>query len=73
MVKMGDVEKTKTIRNKYLVRVFINHDSLVKHAAYYQSVVDKTQYELMLKNTGPQVFFGIAKDKFFEARDKCCL
>jgi cell division protease FtsH len=63
MVKMGDVEKTKTIRNKYLVRVYINKDSLVKHAAYYEAILDKTQYQLMLKNTGPQVFFGIAKDK----------
>ncbi len=63
MVKMGDVEKTKTIRNKYLVRVYINKDSLVKHAAYYETILDKAQYQLMLKNTGPQVFFGIAKDK----------
>ena len=63
MVKMGDVEKTKTIRNKYLVRVFLNKDSLKNHAAFYQNMLDKTQYDLMLKNTGPQLFFGIAKDK----------
>ena len=34
MLKQGDVEKIKTIRNKKLVRVFINKDSMIKKADF---------------------------------------
>ena len=63
MVKMGDVEKTKTIRNKNLVRVFLYLDSVKQHAAFYQESLGKPQYDLMLKNTSAQLYFGVAKDK----------
>ena len=64
MVKLGDVEKTKTIRNKSIVRVFLYADSLKSHAAFYQETLGKPLYDVMMKNTGgPQLFFGIAKDK----------
>src|SRR2546430_8690112 len=35
MVKHGDVDLVKTIRNKKLVRIFLNHDSLVKKSDLY--------------------------------------
>ena len=64
MVKMGYVEKTKTVLNKNIVRVFIYKDSLTKHADFFRAIVpEKNQYEVMLKNTDAQLFFGIAKDK----------
>jgi AFG3 family protein len=64
MVKMGDVEKTKTIRNKNIVRVFLYKDSIMRHAPFYREIFpDKQQYDAMLKNNGPQLYFGVAKDK----------
>ncbi len=64
MVKLGDVEKTKTIRNKNIVRVFLYKDSISKHEAFYKNILtDKSQYDALLKNTGSQMYFGIAKDK----------
>ena len=38
MVKLGDVEKTKTVLNKYIVRVFLNKDSIAKHADFYKQI-----------------------------------
>ncbi|MES2850409.1 MAG: ATP-dependent zinc metalloprotease FtsH [Bacteroidota bacterium] len=64
MVKMGDVEKTKTVPNKSIVRVFLNKDSIIKHADYYKRILtEKNQYEQISKNTGAQLYFGISKDK----------
>jgi len=63
MVLKGDVEKTKTILNKSIVRVFLYKDSVEKHISYYQSFFDKTQLDLIRKNAGPQLYFGIGKDK----------
>ncbi|MEJ7588651.1 MAG: ATP-dependent metallopeptidase FtsH/Yme1/Tma family protein, partial [Ferruginibacter sp.] len=34
MVKNGDIEKIKTIRNKKIVRVYVKKDSLVKRQYY---------------------------------------
>ena len=64
MVRQGDVEKIKTIRNKKLTRVFINSDSLIKRADYYRQVFGK-DYDLVLKTTAPQVYFSIIDDKTF--------
>jgi AFG3 family protein len=64
MVKMGHVEKTKTIINKNIVRVFINKDSMKAYAPYYTAIAkEKGQYDMLLKNNGPQFYFGIGKDK----------
>ncbi len=64
MVKMGDVEKTKTIRNKSIVRVYLNHDSVIKHSDYYQRIIpERNQYDALVKNTSAQLYFGISKDK----------
>jgi cell division protease FtsH len=64
MVRMGDVEKTKTIRNKSIVRVFLYKDSVVKHEAFYRHILtEKNQYEVLTKNTSAQLYFGVSKDK----------
>ncbi len=65
MVKMGDVEKIKTVRNKKIVRVFLNKDALQKNAAYYQKIFDKQQLDLAAKVPAPQLFFNIVEDKTF--------
>ncbi len=69
MVKQGDVEKIKTIRNKKLVRIFLNKDSLVKKAAYYKTLLndkeDPKKYDDAVKTTAPQLFFSIIDDKTF--------
>jgi cell division protease FtsH len=71
MLKQGDVDEIKTIRNKKLVRVFINVDSLKnKSALYNQLLNDKLnpkKYEEAKKITvpNPQVYFSIIDDKTF--------
>ena len=69
MVKQGDVEKMKTIRNKKLVRVFLYKDSLTNKAAYYRSLLndkeDEKKYDGALKVNPPQLYFSIIDDKTF--------
>ncbi|MEO6722308.1 MAG: ATP-dependent zinc metalloprotease FtsH, partial [Ferruginibacter sp.] len=64
LVKQGDVKEIKTIRNKKIVRVFLNKDSLQQKQAYYQALLGKN-YELALKSTEPQLYFSIVDDKTF--------
>ncbi len=69
MVKQGDVEKMKTIRNKKIVRVFIQADSLKNKAASYEKMLntkeDNRKYELAKKADQPQLFFSIVDDAVF--------
>ena len=69
MVKMGDVEKIKTIRNKKIVRVFINKDSLTNKPAQYKAWLtekpDDKKYETAQKADKPQLYFSIVDDKTF--------
>ncbi|MEP7166211.1 MAG: ATP-dependent zinc metalloprotease FtsH [Ferruginibacter sp.] len=69
MVKQGDVEKIRTIRNKKLVRIFLNKDSLIKKAAFYRAILndkeDEKKYEAAVKLAEPQLFFSIIDDKTF--------
>lgn len=69
MVKQGDVEQIKTIRNKKIVRVFINADSLKKKAAIYKQWLntkdEEKQYEATVKSGKPQLYFSIVDDKTF--------
>ena len=69
MVKQGDVEKVKTIRNKKLVRIFLSKDSLTNKAAIYKSWLndkaDDKKYEAALKADKPQLYFSIVDDKTF--------
>jgi len=67
MVKQGDVEKIKTIRNKKIVRVFLKKGVLDGKQAYYRDILDK-QYETATKMPAPQLFFSIVDDKTFAAQ-----
>ena len=64
MIRQGDVDKIKTIRNKKLVRVFVNKDSLTTKADYYRKVLGK-DYEAGVKMPQPQLYFSIVDDKTF--------
>ena len=61
MVMHGDVEKIKTIRNKKLVRVFINKDSLTNKAPLYRHLLndkeDDKKYDAAAKLNQPQLYF----------------
>jgi len=71
MVLQGDVAKMKTIRNKKIVRVFINKDSLNAKAGFYKQMLnvkpDDKNYEaaVAVKEDQPQLFFSIVDDKTF--------
>ena len=64
LVKQGDVESIKTIRNKKIVRVFIKKDSLDKKSDAYKNLMGK-QYDIISKAVGPQLFFPIVDEKTF--------
>ncbi len=70
MVKTGDVEKIKTIRNKKIVRVFLVKNALEKNAAFYEKALDKLQYDNAKKVPAdqPQLFFSIIEDKTFASQ-----
>ncbi len=69
MVKQGDVQKIKTIRNKKLVRVFVNQDSVRNKAQLYRKLLadpnEKDKYDRVLRSNQPQLFFNIIDDKTF--------
>ncbi len=69
MVKQGDVEQIKTIRNQKLVRVFLYQDSVKKKANLYSAWLNKPNetrnYELVSKANQPQLYFNIIDDKTF--------
>ncbi|MEO6583592.1 MAG: ATP-dependent zinc metalloprotease FtsH [Ferruginibacter sp.] len=63
MVRQGDVEKMKTIRNKKIVRIFLNKDALKNKEALYRSLLSDPQedkkYEMAIKANAPQLYFNI--------------
>ena len=71
MLKQGDVDEIKTIRNKKLVRVFLNPDSLKNKPAVYGRLlydkIDTRKYEAAKKISAPnpQLYFSIIDDKTF--------
>jgi cell division protease FtsH len=71
MLKQGDVDEIKTIRNKKLVRVFLNPDSLKNKPAVYGQLlydkIDTKKYEAAKKINAPnpQLYFSIIDDKTF--------
>ena len=79
MLQQGDVQEIKTIRNKKLVRVFLNPDSLKNKSALYNNLLaDKLnpgKYEAAKKivSPNPQLYFSIIDDKTFSAQlDQFC-
>jgi len=69
MVRQGDVDTIKTIRNQKLVRVFVKKDSMIKKAALYKQLLnnanDPKRYDAALKLNGPQLYFNVIDDKTF--------
>ena len=71
MVLQGDVLKMKTIRNKKIVRVFINKDSLKNKSGLYKQMLNEKpedkNYEAAdaIKADQPQLYFSIVDDKTF--------
>jgi AFG3 family protein len=66
IAQQGDVNEIKVIRNKKIVRVFINKDSISKKPLFYNAILKKAQYyDAITKLDPPQVFFTIGDDKNF--------
>jgi cell division protease FtsH len=69
MVKQGDVEKIKTIRNKKIVRVFLNKTNLIKKDSLYRALLntkdDEKKYDEVLKAEQPQLSFPIIDEQTF--------
>lgn len=75
IIKSGDIEqdgkkdKEKTgivvIRNKKIVRIFLNKDSIAKKAATYKSFLTPAEFKDLSKAAAPQLYFTIAKDETF--------
>jgi cell division protease FtsH len=69
MLSSGDVSEIKTIRNKKLVRIFVNKDSLNKKAVLYAQLLNNQQepknLEIAKKSNAPQLYFSIIDDKTF--------
>jgi cell division protease FtsH len=62
MIKQGDVEKVKTIRNTKRVRIFLYKDSLLNKAAFYKNLLNDKEnpnkYEAASKANQPQLYFS---------------
>src|ERR1700733_8263858 len=56
MVRQGDVNEIKIIRNKKIVRVFINKDSLNQKPGFYNSILKANRVSDVAKLDPPQVF-----------------
>jgi hypothetical protein len=68
MVKQGDVEKIKTIRNKKLVRVFLYRDSLLNKPGIYSKLLyDKEDKKIRNSQKAQRsaIVFSIIDDKTF--------
>ncbi|MBC7865959.1 MAG: ATP-dependent zinc metalloprotease FtsH, partial [Gloeobacteraceae cyanobacterium ES-bin-316] len=76
ILKSGDVSqdpklsKEKTglvvVRNKKIVRLFLNRESLPSKAAYYKSFLSESEFANLSKSANPQLFFSIVKDEAFD-------
>ena len=64
MIKKGDVEEYKIIRNKKIVRVSLKKDAFKNHAAFYDSALNKTKddknFEDAKKLNAPQLYFDFS-------------
>ena len=53
------------IRNKKIVKVYIQKDSLSKTSEYYKSFMTEDEFNSLIKSANPQLYFGIVKDETF--------
>ena len=69
MVQQGDVEKIMVIRNKNVVRVYVNRDSLKNKSNFYKSLLNTKEnpnaYENATKITPPQLIFSTINSEAF--------
>ncbi|HRN80607.1 MAG TPA: ATP-dependent zinc metalloprotease FtsH [Ferruginibacter sp.] len=77
MLKEGDIEKIKTIRNKKIVRVFLHPDSLKNKKELYTAIlndpkepsrVDNYSSAIKISSGNPQLYFNIIDDKTFASQ-----
>lgn len=67
MMRQGDVTELKIIRNKKMVRVMVNKDSIRLKPGYYQPIAqDKRRYEVISRYIKPQFYFSVSDVKSFE-------
>ena len=70
MFVSGDIKGMQVIRNKDIVRVSLDKDSLVKEAAFYKKLLNvnnnNDRYEVAAKSPEPQLYFSIADSKKFD-------
>ncbi len=65
LLKQGDVNEIKIIRNKKIARIFVSKDSLNKKSELYSSLLKRNQYDAVAKLDAPQLYFTIGDDKNF--------
>lgn len=77
LLKAGDIdqdpkkekEKEKTgivvIKNKSVVRVFLNKDSVKNKQTFYRTFLSQSDYDALKKAENPQLYFTIAKPETF--------
>ncbi|MDB5202008.1 MAG: hflB [Ferruginibacter sp.] len=74
ILKAGDVsqdakEKEKNglvvVRNKKIVRLFLNPDSVKNKPGLYKTFLTGDEYTMLSKASAPQVYFSIVEDKSF--------
>ena len=65
IVKQGDIDEIKIIRNKEIVRVYLNKDSITHKSAFYRSILKGKEYEAVNNSEAPQMYFTIGDDKNF--------
>ncbi len=53
------------VSNKEMVRVFLHKDSISKNDAFFKSFLNQPDFETLVKNETPQLYFSIAKEETF--------
>ena len=76
IIKSGDVSqdpnaaKEKTglvvVRNKKIVRLFLNKEKFISRAAYYKTFLSEPEFAALSKSQTPQLYFSIVKDEAFD-------
>lgn len=76
ILKSGDViqdpkaAKEKTglvvVRNKKIVRLFLNKEKFLSKAAYYKTFLSEAEFAALSKSETPQLYFSIVKDEAFD-------
>jgi AFG3 family protein len=75
VIKQGDVNVDLKLpkdkrgllvdRSTNVAHLFLKTDSVIKKAAFYQSMMTKVDYERLKKNPIPQLYFNIPKEEVF--------